>query len=80
MSADKEQGNAGNVRVAPHHGALVEQVVVHDRSGWHRAWRLTKAGLLLLIIFLVIAAAAIWIWRTVLTVRHSSMPSSWVMR
>jgi translocation and assembly module TamB len=63
MSADKEQGNAGHVRVAPHHGALVEQVVVHDRSGWHRAWRLTKAGLLLFIVLLVIAAAAVWIWR-----------------
>ncbi len=63
MSADKEQGNAEHVRVAPHHGALVEQVVVHDQSGWHRAWRLTKAGLLLFIILLVIAAAAIWIWR-----------------
>jgi len=63
MSADKEQSSAGHVRVAPHHGALVEQVVVHDRSGWHRAWRLTKLGLLLLLVLLVIAAAAIWIWR-----------------
>ena len=63
MSADKEHGSGEHVRVAPHHGALVEQVVVHDRSGWHRAWRLTKAGLLLIIILLVIAAAAVWIWR-----------------
>ncbi|MCL6698031.1 YdbH domain-containing protein [Sphingomonas sp. NSE70-1] len=63
MSADKEQGNAEHVRVAPQHGALVEQVVVHDRSGWHRAWRLTKVGLLLFIILLVIAAAALWVWR-----------------
>src|SRR5690242_18044662 len=63
MSADKEQGSVEHVRVAPHHGALVEQVVVHDRSGWHRAWRLTKAGLLLFLVLLVIAAAALWIWR-----------------
>ena len=63
MSADKEQGKVGHVRVAPHHGPLVEQVVVHDRSGWHRAWRLTRLGLLLLLVLLVIGVAAIWIWR-----------------
>ena len=63
MSADKEQGSVEHVRVAPHHGPLVEQVVVHDRTGWHRAWRLTKLGLLLFLILLVIAAAAVWIWR-----------------
>ena len=63
MSADKELGNAEHVRVAPHHGALVEQVVVHDRSGWHRAWRLTKLGLLFFLVLTIIAAAALWIWR-----------------
>ncbi len=36
---------------------------MHDRTGWHRAWRLTKLGLFLFLILLVIAAAAVWIWR-----------------
>ena len=63
MSADKEPVQEGHVRVAPHHGPLVEQVVVHDRSGWHRAWRLTRLGLLTFLVLLVIAVAAIWIWR-----------------
>ncbi len=36
---------------------------VHDRKGWHWAWRLTKLGLLLSCMLLVIAAAAVWIWR-----------------
>ena len=45
------------------HGGLVEHVYVHDRKGWHWAWRLTKFGLLVFLVLLVIAAAIIWIWR-----------------
>jgi translocation and assembly module TamB len=63
MSADNDQGETGHVRADPHHGPLVERVVVHDRTGWHRAWRLTRLGLLVFLVLLVIAAAAIWIWR-----------------
>jgi translocation and assembly module TamB len=63
MSADNDQGRTDHVRVAPQHGALVEQVVVHDRSGWHRAWRFTRLGLMVVLGLLVLAAAMIWIWR-----------------
>ena len=63
MSADNDQGQAEHVRASPHHGALVEQVMVHDRSGWHRAWRFTRLGLLIILVLLVLAAAIIWIWR-----------------
>ena len=63
MSADNDQGQAGHVRVEPHHGPLVERVVIHDRSGWHRAWRLTRLGLLILLVLLVLATAILWIWR-----------------
>ena len=63
MSADNDQGQTGHVRADPHHGPLVERVVVHDRTGWHRAWRLTRLGLLVFLVLLVIAAAAVWIWR-----------------
>src|SRR5690349_11690113 len=63
MSADNDQGQTGHVRASPHHGVLLEQVVVHDRSGWHRAWRMTKLGLLGLVVLIVIALAALWIWR-----------------
>ena len=63
MSAENDPGQAGHVRASPHHGVLVEQVIVHDRSGWHRAWRMTKLGLLALLILLLIAIAAIWLWR-----------------
>src|SRR5688500_15144233 len=51
------------VEQALERGGLVEHVVVHDRSGWHWAWRLTKFGLLALLLVLVIAIAAVWIWR-----------------
>ncbi|MFL6854541.1 MAG: YdbH domain-containing protein [Sphingomicrobium sp.] len=44
-------------------GGLVEHVYVHDRKGWHWAWRLTRVGLLVLFILLIVAAAIIWIWR-----------------
>ena len=63
MSADNDQGPTEHVRVAPHHGALVEQVVVHDRTGWHRAWRFTRLGLVIILALLVLAAAILWIWR-----------------
>ena len=63
MSAENDQGPAGQTRAEPHPGPLVERVVVHDRTGWHRVWRLTRLGLLLLLGLLVIAAVALWIWR-----------------
>jgi succinate dehydrogenase hydrophobic anchor subunit len=45
------------------HEGLLEHAYVHDRKGWHRAWRLTKLGLLVVLLLLVLAAAIIWIWR-----------------
>ena len=62
MSADNDQGPTDRVRVAQQ-GALVEHVVVHDRGGWHRAWRFTRLGLLIVLGLLALAAALIWIWR-----------------
>ena len=44
-------------------GGLVEHVYVHDRKGWHWAWRLTRIGLLIVMVTLVLAAAIVWIWR-----------------
>src|ERR1044072_6411151 len=63
MSADNDQGQTKHVRVAPHHGALVEPVVVHDRTGWHRAWRFTRLGLLVIVALLLIALVVVWLWR-----------------
>ena len=42
---------------------MVEHVVVHDRSGWHCAWRFTRIGLFVLLILLIIAVAVVWIGR-----------------
>ena len=63
MNADNDQGRTGQTRAEPHHGALVERVVVHDQSGWHRAWRFTRLGMLIILGLFLLAAAALWIWR-----------------
>ena len=42
---------------------VIEPVVVRDRGGWRRAWRLTRIGLLLILALAVLAIAAVWIWR-----------------
>ncbi len=62
MSADNDQGPTDHVRVAQQ-GALVEQVVVRDSSGWRRAWRFTRLGLLIILGLLALVAALLWIWR-----------------
>ena len=45
-------------------GGLIEPVIVRDRrGGWHRAWRITQWGLLVLLGLALIAAAGLWIER-----------------
>jgi len=44
------------------HG-LAEPVAVHDRSGWHRAWRITRKGLLVVLVLAVVALAVLWTQR-----------------
>lgn len=63
MSPSNDDRPVERVEHALEHAHLVEHVYVHDRKGWHWAWRLTKLGLLILLILLVIAAAGIWVWR-----------------
>ena len=45
------------------HAHLIEPVMVHDRKGWHRVWRVTRLGLLILLGLAVVAFAILWIWR-----------------
>src|SRR4029453_7652193 len=63
MSPGNDDRPIERVERALEHEGLVEHVYVHDRKGWHWAWRLTKLGLLIVLILLVLAAAIIWIWR-----------------
>ena len=63
MSPGNDDRPIERVERALEHAHMVEHVYVHDRKGWHWAWRLTKLGLLTLLALLVIAAAIIWIWR-----------------
>src|SRR3954468_9416988 len=61
MSADNrhERRRVGDAR-QPH---LVENVVVHDRTGWHRVRRITRLWLLTILGLALSALAVAWIWR-----------------
>jgi hypothetical protein len=63
MSADKDHPLLEEVEHGLEKAGMVEHVAVHDRSGWHYAWRFTRIGLLVLLLLLVIAVALVWIWR-----------------
>ncbi|HEU0311660.1 MAG TPA: YdbH domain-containing protein [Sphingomicrobium sp.] len=63
MSPSSDDRPIERVERALEDAHLVEHVYVRDRKGWHRVWRITRQGLLLLLILAVAALAALWIWR-----------------
>ena len=63
MAPSNDDRPIERVERALEHAHFVEHVYVHDRKGWHWAWRLTKVGLLVFLTLLVVAAAVIWVWR-----------------
>jgi len=56
---DHQRGLIGEAE----HAHLIEPVVVHDRKGWHRVWRITRLGLLVILALALIALGLAWIWR-----------------
>ncbi|HVF36362.1 MAG TPA: YdbH domain-containing protein [Sphingomicrobium sp.] len=44
-------------------GGLIEPVVVRHHGHWHRVWRITRLGLMIVLVLAVVAMAALWIWR-----------------
>src|SRR6185369_742504 len=63
MSPGNDDRPIERIEHALEHEGFVKHVYVHDRKGWHYAWRLTKLGLLFVLVLLVLAALIIWIWR-----------------
>ncbi|MCL6740723.1 YdbH domain-containing protein [Sphingomonas sp. RB56-2] len=63
MSPGNDDRPIERVERAMEHEGLVQHVYVHDRKGWHWAWRLTKLGLLFFLVLFILAALIIWIWR-----------------
>ncbi|RIX29420.1 intermembrane phospholipid transport protein YdbH family protein [Sphingomonas edaphi] len=59
----KDDGVLEDVAQGLEQGGLVEHVHVRDRSGWHIAWRITRFGLLAILILSLLVLAAVWIWR-----------------
>ena len=63
MTDEKGEGVVEKTERALAKGHLAEPVVIHDRSGWHRAWRITRFGLLVVLGLALVALAIAWIWR-----------------
>lgn len=63
MSMGNDDRPLERVEEGLEHAHLIESAVVHDRSGWHRAWRVTRIGLLVILALALAALAALWIWR-----------------
>jgi hypothetical protein len=61
MSADERhvRRRVGDAR-QPH---LVEEVVIHDRTGWHHVRRITRIGLLVILGLAVVGFAGLWLLR-----------------
>ena len=56
---EQEQGLTGKADDL----SLVEPVVVRDHGRWRRVWKITRVGLLLLLVLAVVAFIVLWIWR-----------------
>jgi hypothetical protein len=63
MTVENGEGVIVKVEKTLEKGHLAEPVVVHDRSGWHQVWRITRFGLLAILILALVALAMLWIWR-----------------
>ena len=63
MAGENDEGAIVKVEKALEKGHLAEPVVIHDRSGWHQVWRITRIGLLAILVLALLALAAVWIWR-----------------
>ena len=63
MAAENDEGVIVKVEKTLEKGHLAEPVVVHDRSGWHQVWRITRFGLLVVLILALVALAVVYIWR-----------------
>ena len=63
MTVEDGEGVIVKVEKTLEKGHLAEPVVIHDRSGWHQVWRITRFGLLVVLVLALIALAAVYIWR-----------------
>ena len=69
MSEGKDQGPLDEVAQKLDEGGLVEPVVVRHRGHWHRVWRITRLGLIVVLVIALIALAAVWLFRRPLAER-----------
>ena len=63
MSAGEKDGLLGDAGQAMEKGGLAEPVTVHDHSGWRRVRRISRFGLIILLILGAVALAALWLAR-----------------
>ena len=69
MSAGKDDGPLHEVAETLDEGGLIEPAVVHHRDHWHRVWRITRLGLIVVLVLALAALAAVWMFRRPLAER-----------
>ena len=69
MSAGKDDGPLDEVAKTLDEGNLIEPVAVRHRGHWHRAWRITRLGLIVVLVLALVALAAVWMFRRPLAER-----------
>src|SRR6478752_4026951 len=63
MRADNDEGLPEEIGEELEKEGLAEPVLIHDRTGWHHVRRITRVGLLVILVLAVIGFAALWILR-----------------
>ncbi|MGI8930777.1 MAG: hypothetical protein ACR2FK_00115, partial [Sphingomicrobium sp.] len=63
MNEREDEGLLDEVAERLDEGGLVEPVAVRHRGHWHRVWRITRLGLILVLILALVALAVVWVFR-----------------
>ena len=69
MTAGKDDGPLHEVAETLDKGGLIEPVALRHHGHWHRAWRITRFGLIVVLVLALVALAVLWMFRRPLAER-----------